>query len=177
MCRAIDVAAYILNERGRLSGFQLQKLLYYSQVWCLVTQDRQLFAEDIRAWEHGPVVYEVARAHRGCRTVVASDIDGDPFVISAEDQVVIDAVLESYGSMTGDELAELTHREDPWRDAFNGETGLASNVISLDSICAYYSELISGDSEVARRHHVPNFPVAPRVVVTQDDYDWITSIL
>ena len=37
MCKAIDVAAYILNERGRLSGFQLQKLLFYSQAWCLVT--------------------------------------------------------------------------------------------------------------------------------------------
>lgn len=64
MCKAIDVAAYILNERGRLSGYQLQKLLYYSQAWCLVTQGRRLFAEEIRAWEHGPVVYEVARASR-----------------------------------------------------------------------------------------------------------------
>ena len=79
-----------------------------------------------------------------------TDIDGDPFALSAEDQIVIDAVLESYGSMTGDELAELTHSEDPWRDAFNGETGLASNIISLDSIFAYYSSLISGDSEVGR---------------------------
>lgn len=39
MCKAIDVAAYILNERGRLSGFQLQKLLFYSRpgVWLLRT--------------------------------------------------------------------------------------------------------------------------------------------
>ena len=177
MCRAIDVAAYILNERGRLSGFQLQKLLFYCQAWCLVTQDRPLFTEEIRAWEHGLVVYEVARAHRGRRTVVITDIDGDPFALSAEDQIVIDAVLESYGSMTGDELAELTHSEDPWRDAFNGETGLASSIISLDSILAYYSSLISGDSEVARQHHVPNFPVAPHMVVSEDDFAWISSVL
>ncbi len=29
MRRAVDVAAYILSEKGRLSGYQLQKLLYY----------------------------------------------------------------------------------------------------------------------------------------------------
>lgn len=177
MCKAIDVAAYILNERGRLSGYQLQKLLYYSQAWCLVTQGRRLFAEEIRAWEHGPVVYEVARAHRGRRSVVITDLDGDPLAISAEDQVVIDAVLESYGSMSGDELAELTHAEDPWRRAYNGETGFASSVISLDSMCEYYSTLISGDSQIARQHHVPSFPVAPYVVVSDDDFDWISSIL
>lgn len=56
MCRAIDVASYILNEKGRLSGYQLQKLLYYCRAWCLVTQDRPLFEESVRAWEHGPVV-------------------------------------------------------------------------------------------------------------------------
>lgn len=43
MPRAIDVASYILNEQGRLSGHRLQRLLYYRQAWCLVTQDRPLF--------------------------------------------------------------------------------------------------------------------------------------
>lgn len=131
MCRAVDVAAYILNEKGRLSGYQLQKLLYYCQAWCLVTQDRALFPEQIRAWEHGHVVYEVARVHRGRRTVAAFDINADPQAISAEDQVLIDAVLESYGVLSGDELEALSHRESPWQDYFNGETDLASNVIPL----------------------------------------------
>ena len=65
MRRAIDIASYILSEKGRLSGYQLQKLLYYSQAWCLVTQNRPVFTEQVRAWEHGPIVYEVAHAHRG----------------------------------------------------------------------------------------------------------------
>lgn len=29
MCGALDVADYILQEKGRLTAFQLQKLLYY----------------------------------------------------------------------------------------------------------------------------------------------------
>lgn len=177
MCRAIDVAAYILSEKGRLSGYQLQKLLYYCQAWCLVTQDRALFPEEIRAWEHGPVVYEVARAHRGRRSVVALDIDADPQAISAQDQVLIDAVLESYGALSGDELEALSHQESPWLDYYNGETGFASNTIPLDVIKSYYSGLMSGDSSTATLHHVPRFPVAPKLVVSDEDYDWIESIL
>lgn len=177
MCRAIDVAAYILNEEGRLSGYQLQKLLYYCQAWCLVTQDRTLFPEEIRAWEHGPVVYEVARAHRGRRSVVARDIEANPLALSAEDQVLVDAVLESYACLSGDELESLSHSELPWRESYNGQTGIASNVISTDLIKSYYSELMSGDSDVAARHHVPRFPVSPKIVVSDDDFAWLESVL
>ena len=177
MCRAIDVAAYILSEKGRLSGYQLQKLLYYCQAWCLVTQDRPLFPEEIRAWEHGPVVYEVARAHRGRRSVVARDLEADPLALSAADQVLVDAVLEAYSGMSGDELAELSHRARPWRVSYNGQTGIASNVIPNDLIKSYYSDLMSGDSHVAESHHVPRFPVSPKIVVSDDDFAWLDSIL
>lgn len=177
MCRAIDVASYILNERGRLSGYQLQKLLYYCQAWCLVTQDRPLFPEVIRAWEHGPVVYEVARAHRGRRSVVARDIEGNPLALSAEDQVLVDAVLESYSVLSGDELEALSHSERPWRESYNGQTGIASNAIPNELIMSYYSDLMCGDSHTAESHHVPRFPVSPKIVVSDDDFSWLESIL
>lgn len=177
MCRAIDVAAYILNEKGRLSGYQLQKLLNYCQAWCLVTQDRPLFPEAIRAWEHGPVVYEVARAHRGRRSVVARDIDADPLALSAEARVLVDAVLETYSGMSGDEPAALSHSELPWRESYNGQTGIASSIIPVDLIKSYYSDLMCGDSDVAESHHVPRFPVSPKIVVSDDDFEWLESIL
>ena len=177
MCRAINVAAYILNEKGRLSEYQLQKLLYYCQAWCLVTQDRPLFPESIRAWEHGPVVYEVARAHRGQRSVVARDIEADPLALSAEDQVLVDAVLEAYSGLSGDDLEALSHSERPWLESYNGQTGIASNEIPQELIKSYYSDLMSGDSLVAERHHVPRFPVSPKIVVSDDDFAWLESIL
>lgn len=177
MCRALDIAAYILSEKGRLSGYQLQKLLYYCQAWCLVTQNRPLFPEQVRAWEHGPVVYEVAHAHRGRRSVVASDIDGDSRALSAEDQAVVDAVLESYAGLSGEELEALSHSESPWADAFNGQTGIASAVITQDSMVEYYAQLMSGDAHVAQDHHVPCFSFANRIYVSDDDFDWLSSVL
>lgn len=142
-----------------------------------MTQGRPLFNEDIRAWEHGPVVYEVARAHRGRRSLVASDIAGDPRVLSADDQELIDAVLESYGSLSGDELEELSHTEDPWRSFFNGETGIASSSIPHEAMRPYYSKLMAADSQTQRAHHVPHFSVARCVYVSDDDFDYLSSLL
>lgn len=177
MCRAIDVTSYILNEKGRLSGCQLQKLLYYCQAWCLVTQDRPLFEESVRTWEHGPVVCEVARAHRGRRSVVAADLAGDPRALSAEDQVLVDAVLESYGTLSGEGLEGLFHAEGPWRTFFNGETGIASNTTPHEAMRSYYCDLMSADPDVRRRHHVPFFDVAPHMYVSDVDFEWLDSLL
>lgn len=167
----------VFKRKYSLSGHQLQFLLYYCQAWCLVTQDRPLFLEHTRALEHGAVAYEVARAHRGRRSVVAADIPGSPESVLAEDQAVIDAVLESYGSLSGDELEQLSHSEEPWQRSYNGETRIASGAISKDSIEQCYASLMASDAETQRKHHVPQFPIAPRMYVSDEDYDRLPSIL
>jgi hypothetical protein len=50
-----DVAAYILEKKGEMSAWRLQKLVYYSQAWSLVWDERPLFDEPIQAWANGPV--------------------------------------------------------------------------------------------------------------------------
>ena len=45
-----DVAAYILTVKGRMPAVKLHKLLYYSQAWSLVWDDRLLFRARIEAW-------------------------------------------------------------------------------------------------------------------------------
>lgn len=122
-------------------------------------------------------MYVVARAHRGRRSLVASDIAGDPRELSADDQVLIDAVLESYGSLSGDELEELSHTEDPWRSFFNGETGIASNSVPHEAMRSYCSKLMVADSRTQRAHHVPRFSAARRVYVSDDDFDYLSSLL
>ena len=60
----LDVAAYILMKRGRLSAWKLQKLCYYAQAWSLVWDDECLFTERIEAWANGPVVPFLYKQHR-----------------------------------------------------------------------------------------------------------------
>ena len=177
MCKAIDVASYILQEKGRLSGYQLQKLLYYSQAWCLVTQDRPLFDEAVRAWDHGPVVCDVFSEHARKYTVVQSDMSGRPDDLSAEDVAVVDAVLDSYGSMSGDSIEDLSHHEAPWRDAYDGTSTWHSPVITDEAMLEYYSLLMTADRWTQEVHHVPHFSYAPRIFVSDREYDWLASIV
>jgi len=45
-----DVAAYILKKQGEMSAMKLQKLVYYSQAWSLVWDEKPLFRAQIEAW-------------------------------------------------------------------------------------------------------------------------------
>lgn len=177
MCKAIDVASYILQEKGRLTGYQLQKLIYYSQAWCLVTQGRPLFDEKVRAWDHGPVVYEVFREHARCRTVTINDVSGDPSHLTALDMAVVDAVLDSYGSLSGDQIEDLSHHETPWKAVYDGTSTTHSPVITDEAMIEYYSGLMASDKWTIETHHVPHFSYAPRICVGDAEYDWLSSMV
>lgn len=177
MCSAIDVADYILEEKGRMSTFQLQKLIYYCQAWGLAVNGAGMFPEPVKAWANGPVVYDVFQRHAGRYTVVASDMGGDRTRIPDEALPVLDAVIASYGGLTGDEIRDLTHSEAPWADAYNGQSGLAAATISDDAMRDYYAGLRDGDERTRRAHHVPHFVVEPVIRLDEEDFDWLTSQL
>ena len=148
MANAHDVAAYILDSAGPMSSMKLQKLLYYSQAWHLVWDEEQLFGEAIQAWANGPVVYEVFRQHRGRFTVEPPWRCGSIAVLEDNERETIDAVLQSYGHLTGRQLSALTHSEAPWREAREGYGPTASSrePISLDRMQDFYTSLDNDDA-------------------------------
>jgi len=144
MVSIFDVAEYILDKTGPLSTMKLQKIVYYSQAWSLVWDDEPLFGEKIEAWVNGPVIpalffshrgeYKVGRGFSGC---------GDPGRLSEEQKNTIDGVVEFYGPKSAQWLSDLTHSEDPWKDARKGlpagERG--DSEITLESMAIYYGGL------------------------------------
>lgn len=137
-----DVAAYVLERRGRMTAMKLQKLVYYAQAWSLVWEERPLFPEPIEAWANGPVVRALYERHRG-EFEVDCWPDGDAGTLSATERSVVDEVLEFYGSRTAQWLSDLTHGEQPWLVArlglADGERG--EREIGLASMMEYYSGL------------------------------------
>jgi uncharacterized phage-associated protein len=145
MASVHDVAVYILQRIGKTSAMKLQKLVYYSQAWHLVWEERPLFPEKIEAWANGPVVRELYRDHRKRFEVTVKTFpDGDPSRLSQLEQETIDAVLDSYGKLKAFELSEMTHREAPWKDARRGvPPGVAcSNVITKQAMAEFYESLL-----------------------------------
>jgi uncharacterized phage-associated protein len=144
-----DVAAYILQKRGPMSTWKLQKLVYYSQAWSLVWDGEPLFGESIQAWANGPVVRDLYAKHRGRFTLDADAWEawGDPGAFDQDQYDTMEIVLSTYGELTGRQLSLLTHSERPWREA-RGELGAtepSSNEISQESMAAYYESLDAAD--------------------------------
>ena len=119
MANALDVAAYILSKLGPVAAMKLQKLVYYSQAWSLVWDEKPLFPNRIEAWANGPVVRDLYEAHRG-QFQVSNLPKGDAAALSGPERETVDSVLKFYGDKEGQWLSDLTHREDPWKNAREG---------------------------------------------------------
>ncbi len=144
MATVFDVARYILKKQGRLNTVKLQKLVYYCQAWSLVWDEKPLFREQIQAWANGPVVPSLFRAHKGKFTVGATDFPaGDCRNLSTTQKDTIDGVLNHYGNRTAQWLVDLTHLEEPWKNA-RGKCPVGepcSNIITRGDMMEYYSGL------------------------------------
>jgi uncharacterized phage-associated protein len=144
MASVHDVAAYILQQQGSMSTWKLQKLVYYSQAWHLAWDEEALFPEPIEAWANGPVVRDLYNAHKGWFTVRTWS-RGEPAALSTNERETVEAVLESYGHRSGHWLSELTHAEEPWREA---RAGLApeergTREITVGAMADYYGRLLT----------------------------------
>jgi uncharacterized phage-associated protein len=142
MASAHDVAAYILERHSPISAMKLQKLVYYSQAWSLVWDDRPLFHEPIQAWANGPVVRELYAVHRG-QFDVREWPQGNAGALDDRARETVDAVLKYYAPRSAQWLSDLTHRELPWREARQGvpDGDRSDRVMSLESMMEYYSTL------------------------------------
>jgi len=144
--RVFDVAAYILERMETITTMKLQKLVYYSQAWSLVWDEKPLFEEDIEAWANGPVVRGLFDYHRGMYEISSMPL-GNSGLLNQEQRDTVDAVLEYYGHRSAQWLIELTHMEDPWVQARKGLPKLerGNRIISLDVMADYYSSLLAED--------------------------------
>jgi uncharacterized phage-associated protein len=142
MANVHDVAAYILSKCGRMSAMKLQKLVYYSQAWALVWDDRPIFNEEIQAWANGPVAPDLYDKHRGQYSVSEWQF-GDGRNLSEDHAETIGIVLDFYAKHDAQQLSDLTHSEPPWRIARGGlpEGAPCNNPITHESMAEYYGSL------------------------------------
>ncbi len=145
MANIFDVAKYILENTGEISTYKLQKLCYYSQAWNLVWHDIPLYDSPIMAFAHGPVIKELYDYHKGQFSIKSSDIKKCKLsnILTDNEKDTINRVLQFYGNKTAQWLSDLTHMEEPWKNARKGipDGQPSSEVISLNDMMEYYSSL------------------------------------
>lgn len=159
---ALEVARHIINYSNQtkqfVSALKLQKVMYFVQAEFLISQGRPCFADDIEAWDFGPVVpavlHEFLRfescsippvvhyfiddknAYFGIRKVEFRDC-----TISDEDKAVIDDVVDCFADYSAVDLTDLTQKQKPWADAYCRD---CQNVIPVEAIRLYFAERKSG---------------------------------
>jgi len=139
-----DVAKHILKKHGLMSAMKLQKLVYYSQAWSLVWDDKALFNNSIEAWANGPVVRDLYEKHKGKFQVNVEDIElFSANKLNKEQTETVDAILRAYGNKSAQWLSDQTHSEKPWKDARVGLTDgdRGESEITHESMAEYYSSL------------------------------------
>lgn len=143
MPSVLDVAQCLLAKHGPMTTMKLQKLVYYSQAWSVVWDDDVIFPERIEAWKNGPVVRELWEATRGKFRI--SEIDGGNAAnLNPEQAITVDFVLSFYGDRDAQWLSDLTHMEDPWKDAYaRGQ----NSEITPEVLSEYYSTLGPEDAD------------------------------
>jgi uncharacterized phage-associated protein len=160
---AAHTSMAIANEFLRLQGaetgltqMQLQKLAYIAHGWNLAINGEPLIAEDVQAWDNGPVFRElwdhvtrfgsafitrlITPADRANMFVKAQSKDPYKAQLSDSEKKVIEHVWKRYGRYGAFQLSNMTHQPDtPWYKAYFGKGKNA--VINPDDIRQHYVEL------------------------------------
>ncbi len=160
MLRAI---AYVFEKLEEVTPLMLQKLLYFIQGVYSALYGRPIFAEDCRAWIHGPVFPEVYDLFRDFRYNPIDDarfalIEGTADALTEEEKKAIDLVVNTFGMYGGKVLERITHNEDPWKNARKGygEGVPSSELLPKDSIMKYY-EAVNAKYGIAAESGLMNY--------------------
>ncbi|MBE5812087.1 MAG: DUF4065 domain-containing protein [Clostridiales bacterium] len=122
------------TEFSKITPLELQKHLYYVTGICMAVFNKPAFANNIVAWEHGPVVEEIYQKYKahGKKEIQTPKVYGD---VSEGIKRIIKEVVEGYSKYNGGQLIDLTHDEMPW------ETTKHNQVIDNEKIKQYFKEV------------------------------------
>ncbi len=101
--------------------------------------------EDCRAWTRGPVYPEVYELFRDFKYNPVDDarfalLEGTADDLTDNEKKVVDLVVNTFGMYGGKVLEQITHNEDPWKEARKGydDSIPSSELLPKEHIMKYY---------------------------------------
>ena len=146
--KMLRVICELFKKLEEVTPLMLQKLLYFIQGVSLGIYDRAVFSEDCEAWVHGPVYPEVYDMFKDFKYNPIDDarfaiFNGTEDALTEEEKHVISLVANTFGWYSGKILEQITHSEQPWKDARCGfDESIPSNEkIEKSCIRTYYMRI------------------------------------
>lgn len=154
---SIHLVKYILYKAGPMSQLKVQKILYYIQSYHLAYFDLPLIEDEFQAWVHGPISNKIFLELNGDRSLYSElEFKSDLGQVSPEKVIneqlnisqieLIDDVIDELKELSGLELENMIHSEDPWINARDGyqHGQKCKEVIPKEVIRNYYKQQIHG---------------------------------
>ena len=118
-----------------MTNFKLNKLLYYAQGHYLQKYGEPLFREDIRAFDHGPVVPQIYKRYKknGSQPIHDYALPAMESMDERDTALLFDVALE-YGKYSMKELYGMTHAKGtPWAAIYpKDKYGIIPNELILE---------------------------------------------
>lgn len=113
-----------------ITHLKLQKLLYNAQGIYLAMTGNKLFAENLEAWTHGPVVrdvYDTYCVFGRSPIIIPATPENDQIVTKIESDTetkeILDMVYDTFSIYTAWQLREMSHEKgSPWEKTEINET-------------------------------------------------------
>lgn len=145
----MQAIAILFDQLYEVTPLSLQKLLYFAQAIHLARNGKPLFEEDMQAWVHGPVIAQVYELFKDFKY---NPIEDDRFVLIESAEGILDEearknlelVASSFGRYSGKVLEQITHREQPWKEARKGLSSQepSERIMPKEKMEAYFREMI-----------------------------------
>ena len=144
--KMLRVIAYVFEKLEEVTPLMLQKLLYFIQGIYSALYGEPIFAEDCRAWVHGPVYHEVYDLFRDFKYNPIDDarfalLEGTADALTDNEKRSVDLVVNTFGMYSGKVLELITHNEEPWKEARKGygDSIPSNEVLPKERIMKYYA--------------------------------------
>lgn len=121
--KLIAVSKYIVSKNKDITNMAVQKLLYFCQVVSYAINNRPMFTDTCEAWKFGPVYRHIYyRLNKYTYDPISSEefASFDMVHLEANDKEIIDAVIDSFGMLSGTKLRDISHKTEPWLKARKG---------------------------------------------------------
>ena len=136
----MTIAEWFLSKQS-MGHKKLQKLCYYAQAWYCALEGEPLFDDVIEAWVHGPVIPALYQHYKDYGWQKIKTVSFDETKLPDNVLEVLNAVYDTYGNFSGEQLEALTHSEYPWQKARGNDLlpfEPCNNPITIESMRDYY---------------------------------------
>lgn len=129
---AAHVASYYIEKSSALAendltNLKLQKMLYYTQAeYAAANSGDSLFADEIQAWQYGPVVPSIYSLLKSCGAYRVSDFDITIERPDFTEEIIsfLDGVFDKYIRYSAWALVDATHKPGtPWYRVYANGAG------------------------------------------------------